>query len=899
MWARLRSFWRNLWNRAAMERDMADELAFHLERRADDLLRRRGVSLDDARRLARLEFGSVEKYKDEARRTLGLGALDELRADLRYAWRSYVHSKVFTAAAVATLTLGIGATTAIFSLIDAVMLRLLPVERPAELASVLLQEPGDQPEDGFTYAIWEAIRDQQDVFSGVFAWSTPKAFDLGHGGSVQNVRGLMVSGSYFATLGVPPAAGRLIVDADDRRDCVPLAVLSYAFWQTRFGGSSSALGSIVSLNRQPFQVIGVSGPRFSGVEVGRTFDVAIPLCASARFDARNLASRSRWWLSIMGRVKPGPTNAQVRARLAVLSEPIMRAALPDTSADGQQRFLRTKLVAISSAAGPSDLRLTFGRPLSILMAVVALVLLIACANIAGLMLARAAARSREIAIRTALGASRARLVRQLLTESILLSLLGAGLGVLFARWGTSLLVRNLTTTRNPVFVDLSLDWRVLAFAAAMTVLTGVLVGLLPAVRSTDFAVSAVMKNQAAAGGVRRVRFHAGKWMVACQVALSLILLIGGGLLLRTFVKLVRVDLGFDASNVLVVMAKPPWFAADIVKMSPEERTLAHEEIARELRTLPGVLSVARTFTTPIGDDNYMTLVTADNPGALPGVTGTGYFNFVAPGYFAALRTPIVAGRDFDGRDTTTSPAVAIVNETLARKYFPGVGALGKRLRIHQRPVPVEIVGLVKDATYESVREVTPPTVFMPATQAPPSAAAQELVLRTSVPPDVIIPSVQRVVREVSPDIPLEFQTLAQQVGDDLVQERLLATLAGFFGGLALLLAMIGLYGVLSNLVAHRQMEFGVRMALGARPGSILWLVMRDVLLVLAAGVTVGLAAALATARVLRQLLFGLEPHDPATIAIAIALLSAMATLAGYLPARRAARVDPIIALRSE
>jgi predicted permease len=450
-----------------------------------------------------------------------------------------------------------------------------------------------------------------------------------------------------------------------------------------------------------------------------------------------------------------------------------------------------------------------------------------------------------------------------------------------------------------VFLDLSLDWRVLAFAAAVALLTSVLVGLVPAVRSTDFAASAVMKNQAAAGGERRVRFYAGKWMVAGQVALSLILLIGGGLLLRTFVKLIRVDRGFDASNVLVVMAKPPWFAADIVKMSAEERTLAHDEIARQLRTLPGVLSVARTFTTPIGDDNYMTLVTADLPGTPPGATGTGYFNFVAPGYFTTLRTPILAGRDFDDRDTTTAPPVAIVNETLARKYFPGVGALGKRLRIHDRPVPVEVVGLVKDATYESVREVTPPTVFMPATQAPPSGAAQEFVLRASVPPSVLIPSVQRVVRKVNPEIPLEFQTLAQQVDDNLVQERLLATLAGFFGGLAMLLAMIGLYGVLSYLVAHRQMEFGVRMALGATPGSILWLVMRDVLLVLAAGVTVGLAAALATTRVLRQLLFGLEPHDPATIGIAIALLSAMAALAGYLPARRATRVDPIIALRSE
>jgi predicted permease len=829
--------------------------------------------------------------------------LEDLSQDVRYALRGLRKIPGVATVVVLSLALGIGANTAIFSLIDSVMLRLLPVERSQDLVTVLMQRPGRSASDGFTNALWEAVRDQQDVFSAVFAWSRAKQFDLAQGGTVRNVQGLMVSGDYFTALGIAPAAGRLIAAADDRRGCAPVAVLSYGFWQSHFGGAENALGSTLSLEQQPFQVIGISPPHFYGVEVGKNFDVAIPLCAAALFDKRNLDSRERWWLSIMGRVKPGMKPDAVNARLGVLSAAVMTAALPDWEPADQQRFLKNKLFSAPAANGASVLRMVFRDPLNILMTIVALVLMIACANIASLMLARATARAKEMAIRKALGASRNRLVRQLLSESALLSFLGAALGLAFARWGGALLLRNLSTGRNPIFLDLSLDGRVLAFTLAVAMVSALLVGLLPALRSTRVALIEAMKAGQVVGGEPRLRFRLGKWIVAGQVALSLVLLIAGGLLLRTFVKLLTLDPGFDRNNVLVVIAKPQWFAADTAKVPPEQRPATYDEITRRLRALPGVTSVARTYTTPIGDDNSFTEIYADNPNAPTGKEDV-YFNFVAAGYFETLRTPLLAGRDFNEGDTKNAAPVAIVNQAVARKYFSGLNALGRHFRRGDVPADqpasmIEIVGIVKDSKYDSLRQVTPPTVFIPATQAPLRAQAEEFVLRTSVPPPTLISAVQQTVAQVSQQIPLEFHTLAEQVDDDLVQERLLATLAGFFSVLALVLAMIGLYGVLSYVVTQRRVEFGIRMALGAQRFSILHLVMRDVALLLAGGLAGGLAVALAIVQLLQKMLYGLTPRDPVTVVTSVCLLSAMALLAGYLPARRATRVDPMVALRYE
>jgi predicted permease len=896
--ARLRSFWRNAVHRSDMEREMADEVRFHLARRADDLIHR-GVPPDEASRIARVEFGSVEMYKEEARHSLGLRPLDELHGDLRYAFRAFARTPGFTAAAVATLALGIGANTAIFSVIDSVMLRLLAVEHPEQLSVVLMQQAGRAPKDGFTNALWEAIRDQQDVFSGVFAWSTPKPFAFAMGGATGEVRALMVSGSYFTTLGVTPHVGRLIADPDDRRGCAPVVVLSYGFWQTRFAGSGAAVGSTIALARQPFDVIGVSPARFHGMDVGSDFDVALPLCASALFDKRNLDSRSRWWLSVAGSARPGMTADRINARLAVLSPGIMRAAAPGEDPADQQAFLAHTLTSAPAATGASELRAVFRQPLNLLMAIVALVLLIACANIAGLLLARAATRGKEIAIRKAIGASRGRLIRQFLTESLVLSSAGALVGVLIGKWGSAALARGLSTGRNPIFLDLSLDGRVLGFTILITVLTTVLIGLLPAVRSTRIASMEAMKARSAAGGGQRSRFRAGKWIVAGQLALSLVLLIASGLLLRSFGKLLTLDLGFDRNNVLVVSAKPPWFAADTAKLPPEQRQAAYDEIAQRLRAIPGVTAVARSFTTPIGDDNWMTTVHTSAAGAPGDREGTAYFNFVTPGYFATMRSPLSAGRDFDVHDTATSARVAVVNETMARRFFPGMAVVGSTFRRWNEPDQIEIVGIVKDTKYEAVRQATPPTVFLPATQAPPSGHAEEFSVRTDVPPERLVPAVQRAVTEVTRDIPLRIDTLAEQVDDNLVQDRVIATLSGFFGSLALLLAMVGLYGVLSYVVTERQVEFGIRMALGARPASVLRLVMRDVTLIVIAGVAGGLTTAFVGVTLLERMLFGLAPRDPVTMVSAVGVLAAMALVAAYLPARRAIRMDPMAALRAE
>ncbi len=809
---------------------------------------------------------------------------------------------VITSVAILSLALGIGANTAIFSLIDTVMLRMLPVEKPEELVQLLRANfsGGGEGTPSFTNPLWEQIRDHQDVFSGAFAWGENR-FDLAQGGAVQNASGIFASGEYFNTLGVRPVAGRLFSRADDIRGCPAVAVLSYGFWQDHFGASPSAIGSTISLSNQPFQIIGVSSPGFHGVEVGSKFDVAIPICTADVFDGKvlRLDQRSWWWLSIMGRVKPGFSQDQLKARLSVLSPQIFAGALPKNwDEKGQARFLKFTLVAAQAATGKSWVRRQFKQPLNILMGVVGLVLLIACANIASLMLARSAARHKEIAVRKALGASRARLIRQMLTECVLLSTAGAVLGVLFARWGSSLLVRYISTKSDSVFLDLTFDWRIVSFTAAVALFTGILFGVLPAFRSTRVSLTSAMKGSQAGDAESRAKFRPGKWIVASQVALSLVLLVASGLFLRSLAKLVTMDVGFDRNNVLIVRAD-----LRTTKVSPEQQPAMFEDIESRLRTLPGVVSASRSVITPVSNRIWNNALQVDTPNPPMGEDAVAFFNFVSPGYFETLRTPLLAGRNFNDGDTKTSVQVAIVNETLARKFFANANPVGKFFRVEPEPgkiaVPIQIVGLVKDSKYESLREENSTTAYFPVTQVPEHAEEQAFELRTTARPSVLIPAVQDAVAGVSKAIPLDFGTLAEQVDDSLVQERLLATLSTFFGGLALLLAMIGLYGALSYLVAQRQPEFGIRMALGAPQGSILRLVMRDVVVVLAGGLTAGACLALATVGVLQKMLFGLAPHDTFTFIAAIGVLSAVAIAAGYLPARRAMRIDPMVALRYE
>jgi len=900
----IRSLATTLFRRSRMEADMESELSAHIQNRADDL-ERSGLSREAAKRQARIEFGGYERHKEDCRQSLGVHFIETLLQDVRFGSRTLCKSPGFTLVAVLTLALGIGANTAIFSLIDSVMLRLLPVQKPQELVELLRFNPsrGGEPTAGFTNALWEQLRDDQRIFSSVFAWGSDR-FDLSRGGAVHYANGIITSGGFFNALGVRPAAGRLFSTTDDQRGCPSIAVLSYGFWQDHFGGAQNAIGSTLSLNNHPFQIIGAAAPGFYGMEVGNKFDVAIPICATTSFDGKRsrLDERSWWWLRMAGRLQPGTTPEKLKAGLKVLSPQVFGGAVPlDWDSEGQNDFRRRQLVAVPAAVGVSELREQFAQPLTILMIIVGLVLLIASANLASLMFARAAGRNKEIAVRKALGASRARLVRQLLTESLLLSFAGALLGMLFARWGAALLVRYISTTQANVFLDLSLDGRVLGFTAAIAVVTAVLFGVLPALRSTGISLTAAMKGSQAEEGNRHAssRLRSGRWMVASQVAFSLVLLVVAGVFLHSLRKLITLDLGFDRSNVLLVNANVK--AAGI---PAAESTAIYDEIENRLRSLPGVTSAGRSSRIPISNNEWEQEIEVDTPNPPKGDDAGAYFTFISPGYFQTLRTPLLAGRNFDASDTRTSDQVAIVNETFAHKFFPNMNPVGAFFRIVDgrvgRPArPMHIVGLARDSKYESVRESISSQAFFPASQIPQDDDSEVFELRTGTRPSALASMVQSAVGQVNKGVSLEFESLEEQVDDSLVQDRLLATLSSFFGGLALLLAMVGLYGAISYLVTQRRAEFGLRMALGAPRTDVLRLVMRDVAAIFGSGAVAGVLFSLAGLRVLQKLLFGLSTHDPATLLEAILLLALVAFVAGYLPARRAMRVDPMIALRYE
>jgi predicted permease len=878
--------------------DLEEEIRSHLAMEEQENLEA-GMPPEEAHYAAMRRFGNLTLAQERSREMWGWNSIETLWQDLCYGTRQLRRSPGFTTVAILTLALGIGANTAIFSLIDAVLLRPLRIPNPSDLVQVYRYDPEWNTFAGrsLTNPLWEQLRDQQDVLQSVFAWGDAR-FDLARGGAAHRVNGIWVSGGFFDTLGLRPAAGRLITASDDRRGCPAVAALSYGFWQEHYGGAASAIGSTLSLDDHTFEVIGVAPAGFYGMEVGEKFDVAAPICATALFADKKawLDDRSSWWLWAAGRVKPGISRAQLTARLKVLSPSILAAALPqDWSSEEQRAFLQTTMVAVPAANGISELRGQFKAPLDILMAIVGLVLLIACANLASLMSARAVTRQKEVAVRQALGASRTRLIRQLLTECVLLSTAGAVVAIFFARWGSALLVRYISTGRERVFLDLSLDSCVLGFTAAIAVLTAILFGVLPAFRSTRLPLISAMKSRAETEPHGRFRLR--KWIIASQVALSLVLLVSAGLLLRSFNKLTTLDLGFDRHNVLLVGVD-----LEVAKVPPDKMLATYEAIEGRLRAIPGVAAVGRSVETPVSGSRSGGLIRTDWSKALTGDEGQIWYNYASPGYFEALRMRFVAGRAFDDRDHNDAPAVAIVNQALARKFFPKLNPIGRTFWLEnvsgQPGPPIEVVGVVQDSKYVSVRESPLPTAFFPAAQIH-SREAQTFELRTALPPSAVVAAVGAAVAGVNRAISLDFHTLAEQVDESLAPEWLLALLSVFFGALALLLAMIGLYGTLSYLVSQRQTEFGVRMALGAEPGSILRLVLLDLMVVLAGGLAAGSCISLAATRVLQGMLFGLGARDAATMVGAAALLSAVALVAGYLPARRATKVDPMVALRHE
>jgi putative ABC transport system permease protein len=818
---------------------------------------------------------------------------DAILQDLRYALRAIRRSPGFAAVAMVSLALGIGANTAIFSLIDSLILKTLPVAHPEQLLQVTMNDSAY-----FTNPIWEQIRDRQDVFSGTFAYGG-NSFNLATGGEARNVRGNYASGQFFDTLGLHAIIGRTFTTGDDKRGCPGTAVLSHGFWQREYGGRANVVARNISLNNHPFEILGVLAPGFTGMDVGTEMDVYVPLCAEKiiRGEVSSLDQRSSWWLRIIARPKPGVSVARAAARLKVLSPTAFEATIPPRwKAEDQEAYRRKSLSTLPAANGLSNIRKQYQQALMVLMAIVAAVLLIACANVANLLLARGAARRKEIAVRIALGSGRGRLVRQLLTESIVLSLSGAALGVVFAQWGARVLVGFLSSRESKVFLDLSIDWRVLAFTAGASILTALLFGLAPAWRSSAVNPQSAMKANAR-GVIEGSKFGLGKSLVVAQVALSLLLVVGAGLMLSTFFRLETLDAGFDREHVLI--ASIDLRSGNLAK---EQRAAALLEMLDRLRALPGVRSASDSNMTPVSGSFW------NEDLEIEGYTSKGrddtlvYFNAVSDRYFETLGMDLVAGRDFNTHDMPGSPRVAIVNQTMAKRYFAGQNPIGKGYRAEEGKEMgpwTEIVGVVRDSKYGSLREKILPAAFVSANQNNDPMLGLDFELRSAGRPAALVSAAKSAIASVNRDASLQFTTLGAQVDESLARERLLATLSGFFGLLALALATIGLYGVMSYNIARRRNEIGIRMALGAAQARVLRMVLREVALLIGTGVAIGLLAAIFVTRFVESFLYGMKANDPWTLAIAAAVLALAAALAGFLPARSASRLDPMNALREE
>jgi predicted permease len=871
-----------------------------------------------------------------------------LARDLQYAWRGLRRAPLFTIVALASIALGIGANTAIFTLVDEVLLRALPVKNPEQL--VLFNGArnhygsnsggrGAFGSDVLSFAMYEDLRDNfvdrgsapplprvtapvanaaphPTIFSGMFARRTT-AMNVGVDGQTERVPGELVTGTYFQVLGVGAAVGRVIVSDDDKvRGDGRVAVLSFDYWRTRFGGDRGVVGREITISNHTYTIIGVSQAGFDGLDIGYAPKIRVPIMMKAQVTPNwdDLDDRRSRWANVFARMKPGVTIDQIKPALqpffrGLLLEEVKMSAFSRTSAYTREQFVKGEIAVEPAAQGHSPIRQQLSQPLWLLMAIVGGVLLIACANVASLLIARATARQKEIAVRLALGASRGRIVSQLLVESVVLAASGGLVGLVLAAWTTKFLLGYLPTTNTPHVISGAIDYRVLAFNFALSLVTGLFFGLVPALRSTKPNLAPTLKDQVGAvvGGTGGVGFRKG--LVVAQVTISVLLLVGAGLFIRSLRNLRLLDLGLNAESLIAFNLSPY-----ISGYTPERVPALYKTIVERLQAQPGVTGVAFASMGLLEGNEWDSTVTVEGYDAKPGEQMNPYCNSVSPGYFKTMGSPVLRGREFDARDEGPVPDTrpndgygrgyrsVIVNESFAKHFFGGQDPIGRHLGFGGNPgtpTPIEIVGVVKDAKYTGVRDEIPRTVFFPLLEERiPSSVV--VYVRTTGEPSAAFGAAQRVVRDTDAKVPVyNLRTLEHQIDQSLLNDRIVATLSTAFGILATLLAVIGLYGVMAYTVARRTREIGVRMALGAVATDVIWLVMREVLMLVGGGIAIGLVASWGANRLISSQLYGVTATDPITIAGAAALLFTVALLAGYIPARRATRVNPVLALRYE
>jgi len=831
-----------------------------------------------------------------------------LAINLRYTLRSLRKNPGFASIAVLSLALGIGANTAIFTLLDRVLLRSLPVRNPAQLVLFTANGPrrggvDTQYDDTFTfsYPMYIDFRDRAPDLSGAIAWY-PMAASLSMSSQTERVAANLVSGNFFEVLGAGMAIGRPIVSDDARTvGANAVAVLSYGFWQERFAGDSGILDRQVIINGQPLAVVGVAARGFYGVAMGEAPAVFIPVTMKPQLVAGSddMHSRRSMWLNVIGRLKPGVARASAEAALNVFWKPILQDELnqmTSSSAQFRRNFLNRHVTLQDASNGISMLRMLFAQPMTLLMGLVGLVLLIACANVANLLIARAAGRRREIAIRLALGATRGDIGRQILSEALTLAIAGGALGLLFAMWGGRALLAFLPFSSFTATISADPDWRILGFTAAVSLACGVVFGLAPALQAGRADLASTMKEQAGAviSGGLHVFFRRG--LVVAQVALSLVLLTGAGLFLRSLGNLKQVDLGFRTDHLMSFSIQP-----SLNGYLPPRAIALFDALQQRLGSLPGVRAVASAQTRILANDNWDYSITV--PGYQPkeGVSAPNV-DAVSAGYFRALGMPLAAGREFRPSDDMSAQRVAVVNETFAKVYFGDASPISRQFYFTaDAKTPVEIVGVAKDSKYADVREEKQRFIFCPyAQQYKPYIGAMTYYVRTSLAPESIVSALRQAVHEADASLSVfDFKTMERQIDEDMFPDRIVSLLSAFFGVLATALAAIGLYGLMSYTVTRRTREIGIRMALGAGRGNVLRSVLREVAILAALGIAIAVPLSYPLANLAKSMLYGVAPHNPWVLTGAAAVLALTALAAGALPAARASRVDPLVALRND